>query len=152
MGEKDIFLDPCWYPSPTLRDKNPYRAIKKGALLSPPSSPGSYLLSFNKDFACLLPVCLGVHSLTTVNKNLDSGIVFLVSQIIRSKDLKLSDNVELSKHTQTIVGLTVFFSMIYDIFTPLLSSHLKTAISFSSWSCLPQLFNPNAEGIDSKIS
>ena len=27
------------------------------ALLPTPSSPGSYLLSFNKDFACLLPVC-----------------------------------------------------------------------------------------------
>ena len=56
MGENHIFLDPTLVPSPPLRDKSPYRAIEKGAL-PPPSSPGSFLLSFNKDFACLLPVC-----------------------------------------------------------------------------------------------
>ena len=38
-------------PPPSLRDKNPYWIVKKGALLPAPSSPGSCLLSFNKDFA-----------------------------------------------------------------------------------------------------
>ena len=31
--------------------------MKKGDLLPTPSGPGSYLLFFNKDLACLLPVC-----------------------------------------------------------------------------------------------
>ena len=52
------FWTPHWYPHPSLRDKILYRTIEKGALLPAPSSPESYLLSFNKDFACLLPVCL----------------------------------------------------------------------------------------------
>ena len=58
IGENHIFLDPTLMPPPSLRDKNPYGTIEKGAFLPPPSSPGSYLLSFSKDFACLLPVCL----------------------------------------------------------------------------------------------
>ena len=39
--------------SPSLRDKNPYRIIAR-ALLPAPISPGSYLLSCNKDIACSL--------------------------------------------------------------------------------------------------
>ena len=81
MGENHIFLDPRWGPSPPFGDENPYRTIKKGALLPAPSSPGSYLLSFNKYFVagCL---CVGrVHSSTAVNKNPDSGIIFKVSSM-----------------------------------------------------------------------
>ena len=64
-----IFLDPTLVP-PSLRDKNPYKTIEKGALLPPPSCPGSYLLSCNNDFACLLPVCSQSSFFSCVNKNL----------------------------------------------------------------------------------
>ena len=79
MGENHISLDPMLVPPPTLRSKNPYRTIEKGALPPPPSNPDSDLLSFNKNFACLLPVC-GVHSSTAMNKNPDSGIIFPASE------------------------------------------------------------------------
>ena len=73
-----------WTPPPTLRNKNPYRTIEKGALLPPPSSPGSSLLSFNKDFACLLPMCsqssfFSFFRLLRTRTNPDSGIIFLVA-------------------------------------------------------------------------
>ena len=54
MGEDHVSLDPTVVPPATSRNKNPYRTTEKGgALLSPPSNLGSYLLSFNKNFACL---------------------------------------------------------------------------------------------------
>ena len=74
MGE-----DPTLVPSLNFKDKNSYRTIEKGGSSPPSSNPGSYLLFFNKN---LLACCLcvhGVHSLTAVNKNLDSGNIFLVS-------------------------------------------------------------------------
>ena len=58
MGEDQISLDPTLVPPTTVRNKNPYRTIEKVALLPTPSSPGSYLLSFNIDFVYLLLVCL----------------------------------------------------------------------------------------------
>ena len=61
----------------SLRDKNPYRTIEKGALLPPPSSPGSYLLSFNTLLACCL--CLRSSFFSCANKNLGSGNIFLAS-------------------------------------------------------------------------
>ena len=41
-----------------------------------PNSPGRYLLSFNKDFACLLPVS---SFFDCMNKNPDSSNIFLAS-------------------------------------------------------------------------
>ena len=49
--------------------------MKKGALLPPPGSPGSCLLSFNNDFAGLLLVCSWSSFFRCVNKNPDSGII-----------------------------------------------------------------------------
>ena len=57
------------YPPPSLRDKNPYWTIEEGTLLPPLSCPGSCLLSCNKEFICLLPVCWQSSSFGSVNKN-----------------------------------------------------------------------------------
>ena len=82
MGEDHISLDPTLVPHPpTLRNKSPYRRVeKRGALLPPPSNPGSYLLPFSKNLlACSLCVH-GVHSLTTENKNPDSCTILPTSR------------------------------------------------------------------------
>ena len=50
-----------------------------GSLLPPPSSPGNYLLSFNKGFACLLPVCSWNLFFDCVNKNPNPGNIFPAS-------------------------------------------------------------------------
>ena len=72
MGENHIFLDPTLV-NPILWDKNLYKTIG-GTLLPPPSCPGSCLLSCNKDFACLLPVCSRSSFCSSVNKNPGSDI------------------------------------------------------------------------------
>ena len=87
VGENHIFLEPMLV---SLRYKNPDKTIERGALLPPPSNPGSYLLSCNKDFACLLPVCLWSSFFSIfkpsgcVNKSPDSGI----SRVFQVKDIQ----------------------------------------------------------------
>ena len=56
MGENHIFLEPVLV-TPIFKGLKPLSDNREGALLSPPSCPGSCLLSCNIDFACLLPVC-----------------------------------------------------------------------------------------------
>ena len=53
------FWTPRWYPSPPLRDKNPWRIIEKGRLFSLlPAVLGAICFSLIKTLlACLLPVC-----------------------------------------------------------------------------------------------
>ena len=78
MGENHNFLDPTLVP-PSLRHKNPYRTIEKGALLPLPATLGAICFPLIKT---LLACCLcvqGVHSLTAVNKN---GFRYHLSGII----------------------------------------------------------------------
>ena len=80
MGENHNFLDPTLVPSPSLRNKNPYRTIEKGASsTSLPAVLGAICFSLIK---ILLACCLcvrGVHSSTAVNKNPDCSIILPVS-------------------------------------------------------------------------
>ena len=55
MGENHIFLDPTLVQPHLWGIKTP-KGQWGGALLPNPSSPGSHLLFFNEDFACLLLV------------------------------------------------------------------------------------------------
>lgn len=83
MGGKHVFLDLMLASSPPLRDKNPCRTIESrgGGGSSPPSQQSwSYWLSCNKDFVCLLPMCLQSSFFGCVNKNPDSGNIFLASK------------------------------------------------------------------------
>ena len=77
MGEKHIFLDPTFVPTPSLRDQNPYRTRERGALFPPPPAAlGAICFPLIK---ILLVCCLcvrGVHSSAAVNKNPDSHIIF----------------------------------------------------------------------------
>ena len=82
MGESHISQDPTLVP--TLRNKNPYRTIEKGALLPAPSNLGAICFPVIK---ILLACCLcvhGVHSSIATSKNPDSGTIFSAS--LSSKD------------------------------------------------------------------
>ena len=65
-------------PPQSLRDKSPYRTIEKRGLFPLPAALGATCFPLIKTAACFLCV-RGVHFSTAVNKNLDSGIIFLVS-------------------------------------------------------------------------
>ena len=74
VGENHILLDSTLVP-PSLKDKNPYKT-GEGLFCPSPSSSGSCFLSRNKDFACLLPVCLPSSSFGYEHKSPDSATIF----------------------------------------------------------------------------